>query len=102
MSAKPIAPRQAGAIHCGIAANRGSSMTMHWRMGRIVRPLHSAVRPHTASGSGAQAACSSMWTVRPIAVAMLTSASIEKRDTRPRSKSFMRGCVTPQRCAASS
>lgn len=52
-------------------------------------------------GRAAHAVCSSKCTVRPIAVAMLTSASIEKRDTRPRSKSFMRGCVMPQRAAAS-
>jgi hypothetical protein len=44
-----------------------------------------------------QAACSSKRTSRPIAVAMLTNASREKRDTRPRRRSFMRGWVTPQR-----
>ena len=32
---------------------------------------------------------------------MLTSASSEKRETRPRSRSLIRGCVTPQRLAAS-
>lgn len=37
----------------------------------------------------AQAACTSIRTVPPIAVAMFTSASIENRDTRPRSRSFM-------------
>jgi hypothetical protein len=42
---------------------------------------------------------SSMRTRWPIAVAMLTSASSEKRDTRPRSMSFMRGWVIPHRVA---
>jgi peptidoglycan/LPS O-acetylase OafA/YrhL len=45
--------------------------------------------------------CRSKRTVRPIAVAMFTNASIEKRDTQPRSKSLMRGCVTPHWPAAS-
>ena len=50
-------------------------------------------RPH--------AAFSSKCTVRPRAVAMFTSASIEKRETRPRNRSLTRGCVIPQRVAAS-
>lgn len=40
-------------------------------------------------------------TRRPSAVAMLTSASSEKRGTRPRSRSFTRGAVTGQFRAAS-
>ena len=48
-----------------------------------------------------QAACSLKCTSRPIAVAMLTSASSEKRDTRLRRRSLMRSWVTPHRCAAS-
>ena len=35
-------------------------------------------------------------TRRPMAVAMLTGASSEKRDTRPRNRSLIRGWVTPQ------
>lgn len=46
-----------------------------------------------------QAASSSTCTRRPMAVAMFTSASSENRDTRPRSRSLMRGCVTPHRSA---
>ena len=49
----------------------------------------------------AQAASRSKRTRQPSAVAMLTSASSEKRETRPRSRSLIRGCVTPQCLAAS-
>lgn len=48
-----------------------------------------------------QAASSSTCTRRPRAVAMFTRASSENRETRPRSRSLMRGWVTPQRAAAS-
>jgi PIN domain nuclease of toxin-antitoxin system len=48
-----------------------------------------------------QAATSAISTRAPAAAAMLTSASSENRLNRPRSKSFMRGCVTPQCRAAS-
>ena len=37
-----------------------------------------------------------------MAVTMFTDASSKNRDTRPGSKSFMRGCVMPQWAAASS
>lgn len=43
----------------------------------------------------AYAASNVTCTRQPSAVAMFTKASSEKRDTRPRSKSLMRGCVTP-------
>jgi hypothetical protein len=55
-----------------------------------------------ASGRNtAQAASRSTRTRQPGAVAMLTSGSSEKRETRPRSRSSIRGCVTPQGLAAS-
>src|ERR1039457_434554 len=59
--------------------------------------------PHLpgARRNPAQAASRSTRTRQPTAVAMLTSASSEKRETRPRSRSLIRGCVTPQRLAAS-
>src|SRR5258708_6968207 len=37
----------------------------------------------------------------PSPAAMLASASTEKRESRPHGRSLMRGCVTPQRLAAS-
>mgnify|MGYP007070997935 CR=1 FL=1 len=42
-----------------------------------------------------------MRTGRPSAAAMFTSASKEKREIRPRSRSFIRGCVTPHVAPAS-
>ena len=47
------------------------------------------------------AASRSTRTRQPNAVEIFTSASNEKRETRPRNKSFIRGCVTPQWLAAS-
>src|ERR1700723_1325982 len=48
-----------------------------------------------------QAAFSLMVILRPSAAAIFTRAASEKRSIRPRSRSLIRGCVTPQRRAAS-
>jgi hypothetical protein len=53
------------------------------------------------SVKASQAASRSKRTRHPSAIAMLTRASSEKRETLPRSRSFIRGWVTPQWLAAS-
>lgn len=65
--------------------------------------LHLQVGPYRVSfeWNYSQATSSPRCTRRPMAVATLTSASSENRDTRPRSRSFMRGCVMPHWAAAS-
>ena len=65
------------------------------------KPLVSCNWYSHAHGRLTYAASSWTLTRHPSAVAMFTSASREKRETRPRSRSFIRGCVTPQWLAAS-
>src|ERR1039458_10182266 len=62
---------------------------------------HSAIPQKLCRCSHTQAASRSTRTRQPSAVEMFTNASSEKRETRPRNKSLIRGCVTPQRLAAS-
>ena len=69
------------------------------RAGAIRRRRAGSTSPWFAGADHAPS--SSTWTRHPTAVAILTSASSEKRDARPRSRSFMRGCVIAQRRAAS-
>src|SRR6185312_8366617 len=74
------------------------SRPAHEPRGKILFPLRAANREERR---GDYAARSVIRTLRPNAVAILTSASSEKRSIRPRNRSLMRGWLTPHCRAAS-